>query len=81
VQSGWLTSHPLELGTLVQNVEDIEWVTTDFKAGDVCIVGLDTLHCSSSNTTKKLRVSCDTRWFPSRELSNFKSVLLSSSQT
>lgn len=56
VQSGWLTSDPSEL--------EVPWVSTNFRAGDICIIGIDLLHLSSTNTTSRFRLSCDTRWQP-----------------
>jgi len=58
VQSGWLTDDP----TQVNHAK--EWVTCDFRAGDICILNLDILHLSSTNTTSRFRLSCDTRWQP-----------------
>ena len=40
------------------------WVTTTFNLGDVCILGLDTVHRTGANTLEQLRISCDTRWQP-----------------
>lgn len=58
VQSGWLTDNPKEVNHAKK------WVTCDFRAGDVCILSLDILHLSSTNTTTRFRLSCDTRWQP-----------------
>ncbi|KAJ3088896.1 hypothetical protein HK102_007689 [Quaeritorhiza haematococci] len=40
----------------------IRWVSTDFRPGDVCILGLDALHMTATNVTDRWRISCDTRW-------------------
>jgi len=45
-----------------------EWVSTDFKAGDVAIVSLNTVHMSTTNTSNFWRISCDTRWQPAHVL-------------
>jgi len=75
--NGWLTEDPEELKNYFDGEGDIEWVSTDFQAGDVCILGLDVLHMSTTNTTNKYRISCDTRWQPKGEkieplLKNFR---------
>jgi len=41
-----------------------EWVTSDMAMGDVVIFGIKTLHMSTTNTTDRFRISCDTRWQP-----------------
>jgi ectoine hydroxylase-related dioxygenase (phytanoyl-CoA dioxygenase family) len=43
------------------------WVTDDMRAGDCVIFGIKTLHMSTTNTTDRFRISCDTRWQPSRD--------------
>ena len=43
------------------------WVTENFKMGDCVILSMDTLHMSTTNTTDKYRISCDTRWQPVAE--------------
>ena len=57
--SGWLTEDPLELTAKFGG----KWRTTDFKAGDILMFGLWTIHCSTTNQTNQLRISCDTRWY------------------
>lgn len=59
VQSGWYCSDPNQISNEYGNVR---WLTTDFHAGDVCVIGLDVLHMSTTNTTNRYRLSCDTRW-------------------
>ena len=61
VASGWLTDDP---STLTDAYGDLKWVTADFAMGDVCVIGLDVLHMSTTNTTECYRLSCDTRWQP-----------------
>ena len=72
--SGHLTNHPLTWTAkkghkIFWDAKKIKpskvWVTEDFKMGDVVIFGMKTLHMSTTNTTDKFRVSCDTRWQPS----------------
>ncbi len=41
-----------------------QWQTTDFRAGDILILGMFTMHASLTNTTKQWRISCDTRFQP-----------------
>ena len=43
---------------------DHVWVTEDFRMGDAVILPMDTLHMSTTNTTDRYRISCDTRWQP-----------------
>ena len=38
------------------------WATTEFEAGDVIIFSMDTMHASLVNTSKKVRISADTRY-------------------
>ena len=61
-QSGWITHDPSEMDTLLDTESHIDWKTTDFKCGDVCIFGLDMIHMTATNVTKNWRLSCDTRW-------------------
>eukprot|EP01124_Arcella_intermedia_P005656 TRINITY_DN13347_c0_g1_i1.p1 TRINITY_DN13347_c0_g1~~TRINITY_DN13347_c0_g1_i1.p1 ORF type:complete len:291 (-),score=70.56 TRINITY_DN13347_c0_g1_i1:129-977(-) len=66
--NGWFTDNPEELvKEYTGDPENIKWYSTDFRAGDVCILNLDVLHMSSTNTTDKYRISCDTRWQPTGE--------------
>jgi ectoine hydroxylase-related dioxygenase (phytanoyl-CoA dioxygenase family) len=73
VQSGWLTEDPNELLTLHPEIPPgkVQWDTADVNAGDVIILSLDALHCSTTNTTNELRISCDTRWHVASEKSSF----------
>jgi len=43
------------------------WVGGDYRAGDVIIFGMHTLHMSTANLTDKVRISCDVRWQPMNE--------------
>ena len=40
------------------------WVTTDVQAGDVIVINMFTMHCSTTNVTDQLRLSCDIRFQP-----------------
>ncbi|KND03563.1 uncharacterized protein SPPG_01038 [Spizellomyces punctatus DAOM BR117] len=65
-QSGWIADNPEEIHVKFGMVrDDIQWVSADVQMGDVCIIGLDTLHMSSNNVVQpaRWRISCDTRWF------------------
>jgi len=64
VQSGWYSNDPQ---SMEKEFGDINWVTTSFRAGDVCVLNLDLLHMSTTNTTNKYRLSCDTRWQPAKD--------------
>lgn len=61
--NGWLSKSPLSL----ENQYSCKWVTENFTAGDIVIFGLNTLHCSTVNTTDEYRFSCDTRFQPINE--------------
>jgi hypothetical protein len=48
--SGWLTEDPNQLE---EEYGELSWMTTDYKMGDVVILGLDLLHMSTTNTTDR----------------------------
>jgi ectoine hydroxylase-related dioxygenase (phytanoyl-CoA dioxygenase family) len=58
--SGWFTDDPAEVTQLFGG----RWASADFKAGDLLVFGMKTLHMSTTNMTDKLRLSCDVRWQP-----------------
>jgi len=75
--TGWFTEDPKQISDIYDQERSIEkrifnprtttgiWQTTDFRAGDVMIFTLRTIHMSTVNQTKnKIRLSCDTRWQP-----------------
>ena len=62
--SGWVATEP---GQVPEALLGDEWVTADMNAGDVVIIGLDTVHMSTANTTRHWRLSVDTRWQPASE--------------
>lgn len=41
-----------------------QWLTTEFRAGDILTFGMYTLHASTTNTTDRWRLSCDVRFQP-----------------
>ena len=57
---GWYTSSPREI---LQKFGG-QWLTSDFKMGDVVIFGLHTLHCSTTNSSPNYRLSADVRFQP-----------------
>ncbi len=44
-----------------------QWLTANMHAGDVIIIGMHTMHCSTNNMTKQSRLSCDTRFQPAAD--------------
>lgn len=60
---GWFSRDPMEI------VEQFggAWQTTDFKAGDVMIFGMYTMHASTTNLTNRFRLSCDVRYQPASD--------------
>ena len=44
-----------------------QWKTADFKAGDLLLFGMATVHMSTPNTTQHVRISADVRWQPATE--------------
>jgi hypothetical protein len=44
-----------------------KWQTTSFRAGDVIVFGMFTMHASLTNTTNRWRISCDTRFQPAED--------------
>jgi len=55
---GLFTKDPSELVTKFGG----RWATTTFRAGDVLILGMFTMHASMTNTSNRFRISCDTRY-------------------
>jgi len=53
--SGWLNIEKEEL-------EQVDWRTTNYSMGDVVLFGPDMLHCTAVNTLPSLRLSCDVRF-------------------
>jgi len=42
------------------------WRTTSFKAGDIVVFDIRTIHASTKNLSNRFRISMDTRWQPAR---------------
>jgi len=57
---GWFSTDPLEITSKFGG----KWATTHFYPGDVLIFGMHMMHASTSNTTDRWRLSCDTRFQP-----------------
>jgi len=55
--SGWFTNDPLELLKWGG-----QWVSSDFKAGDIIVFTMNTFHASTVNTTNQVRITCDVRF-------------------
>ena len=60
LHEGWFTKDPMEIVEKFGGV----WQTTDFKAGDVILFGMYTMHASTTNVTNRFRLSCDVRFQP-----------------
>ena len=61
--SGWFSDDPLAVTQKFGG----QWQTTNFRAGDVLIFGMWTMHGSTNNTTDRWRLSSDTRFQPASE--------------
>jgi hypothetical protein len=46
----------------LQDVFQQRWLGTEFKAGDILVFGMHTLHAAADNTTKRIRMSTDSRY-------------------
>jgi len=44
------------------------WRSTDFRAGDIVIFDIRTIHASTKNLSDRFRISMDTRWQPARNV-------------
>ena len=55
---GWFSNDPRHLATTYGG----QWATTEFRAGDVLIFGMRTIHASLTNVTPTFRLSSDTRY-------------------
>lgn len=60
---GWFTQDPLEITEKFGG----RWQTTHFRAGDVMIFGMHTMHGSTTNTTDRFRLSADVRFQPAAD--------------
>ena len=61
---GWFTEDPLEITGKFGGA----WKTTNYRAGDVIIFGMHTMHGSTTNTMDRFRVSADVRFQPASDL-------------
>ena len=62
--TGWFSTDPRELAAMDPAAQ---WLATDYRAGDVVVFGMRTLHMSTANTTDRVRISCDVRWQPAAD--------------
>jgi hypothetical protein len=60
---GWFSNDPMEITRKFGGM----WKTAEFRAGDVMIFPMFTLHGSTNNTTARWRLSCDTRFQPAAD--------------
>jgi len=60
---GWFSTDPVEIVDKFGG----KWQTTEFRAGDVLIFGMWTMHASLANASDRWRISCDTRFQPADE--------------
>jgi ectoine hydroxylase-related dioxygenase (phytanoyl-CoA dioxygenase family) len=60
---GWFSRDPLEIAEIYGG----RWQTTNFRAGDVMIFGMYTMHASTTNLTNRFRLSCDVRYQPASD--------------
>jgi ectoine hydroxylase-related dioxygenase (phytanoyl-CoA dioxygenase family) len=56
--TGWFTNDPIEMVDRYGG----QWRTTEFRAGDVLLFGMFTMHASLTNTSNRYRLSSDTRY-------------------
>ncbi len=61
--AGWFSTDPSEITSTFGG----QWLTTDYRAGDVVIFGLYLMHASTTNTTNLWRLSCDIRFQPAAD--------------
>ena len=61
--SGWFERDPMQI------VERFggQWQGSDYRAGDVIIFGMHTMHASTTNLTNRFRLSCDVRFQPASD--------------
>lgn len=57
---GWFSRDPMEI------VEQFggQWLTANYRAGDVILFGMHTMHASTTNSSHRFRLSCDVRYQP-----------------
>jgi hypothetical protein len=59
--NGWLGQDPVRLR---RSLGGARWLTTEFRAGDVLIFSVFTVHASLDNRSDRLRLSSDSRYQP-----------------
>lgn len=57
-KEGWLTKNPVQL----RNSLGGRWLTSEYRAGDVLIFSIFTVHASIDNQSDRIRLSTDTRY-------------------
>lgn len=60
---GWFSNDPCEMVDRFGG----QWLTTEFRMGDVLLFGMFTMHGSINNATPRYRLSCDTRYQPAAD--------------
>jgi hypothetical protein len=60
---GWYSNNPREVSARFGG----RWVTSPVQAGDAIVFPMFTLHGSTQNTTRNIRMSCDTRFQPAAD--------------
>ncbi len=60
---GWFTREPMDIVSQFGG----RWMTTHYKMGDVVLFGMHTMHASTTNLTKRYRLSCDVRFQPAHD--------------
>jgi hypothetical protein len=53
--SGWLSDNAADVKAIPSHA--LQWLSTDFRAGDVLVLNIDTVHMTLKNTTNRLRIS------------------------
>ena len=56
--TGWFSSDPVEMVDKFGG----QWLTSEFEMGDAIIFGMFTMHGSLTNTSRRYRITCDTRY-------------------
>jgi ectoine hydroxylase-related dioxygenase (phytanoyl-CoA dioxygenase family) len=57
-EGGWLSNNPAKL----RNALGGRWLTAEFRAGDVLIFSIYTVHASIDNKSDRVRLSSDSRY-------------------
>ncbi|MCY4539685.1 MAG: phytanoyl-CoA dioxygenase family protein [Chloroflexi bacterium] len=60
---GWFERDPMQIVDKFGG----QWLGSDYRAGDVIIFGMHTMHASTTNLSNKYRLSCDVRYQPASE--------------